>query len=125
MGSRVSISILSNTLGEQYSIKNFKEDTYYHPFYVVNPCQVRGLPKCFDYLVKELPEIENDICQLFCPTQNLQKLIAQMFHGITNSIRGRYIFCLGLSFPLAILFIWLWKPHPDLNLFWAFHASLE
>jgi len=61
----VSISILSNTLGEQYSRKNSKRIQIVIIFNVVHPGQSR---ECFDDVVKEMPEMENDINELFCPT---------------------------------------------------------
>ena len=79
----VSISVLSNTLGEQYSIK---KDKGHHPFLnFINPGQLR-LPNCFDDVVDKMPEMKNDFGELFCLTWNFKKLIAQMFHGIFQHI---------------------------------------
>jgi len=56
-----------------------------------------GFPSFYD-VVNKVPEMENDISQLFHLTQNLKKHIVQMFHGITNSKWGSIIFAPGHHF---------------------------
>jgi len=121
-GENCANSILSNTLGEQYSRKNSKRIQIVIIFNVVHPGQSR---ECFDDVVKEMPEMENDINELFC-WSSLKKLIVQIFLQIINSKwghnifgSGRFLFC--RQFPLDGFqsLIWAWTFSGPSMLLWS------
>jgi len=121
----VSICILSNTLGEQYSIKNSKMiQQVIILLYVVHPGQLRGLSKHFYDVVNKVPEKMTSVN--FHLTWNLKKHICTDVpwdHPTANEVVIFLLWVITFVLTGNIIFL-IAEALLDLNLFWAFCASL-